>query len=208
MRGHIVNQQVPTFPLPTRGRWKQSNICVASVVMRLRGAWELTTTVWLVPGVFSQVGENSSRGVGRHHTDVMGPGPLGVCPPRDAFPLTMPTCSCSAHVPLPHSCWCSSEIHVACVHAIDRAVEAGKKGTITPEQLLPPYTAAERSRELRHGSRLLLQRAKRVQERSMVLWKKTLHLHGGQQPHVPVSARGRSALQPVNVYEAPLSMGA
>jgi hypothetical protein len=137
-----------------------------------------------------------------------GPGPLGVCPPRDAFPLTMPTCSCSAHVPLPHSCWCSSEIHVACVHAIDRAVGAGKKGTMTPEQLLPPYTAAERSRELPHGSRLLLQRAKRVQERSMVLWKKTLHLHGGQQPHVPVSARGRSALQPVNVYEAPLSMGA
>jgi hypothetical protein len=79
---------------------------------------------------------------------------------------------------------------------------------MTTEDLLPPYTAAERSREFRHRSRMLLQRAKRARERSMVLRNETIYLCMGQRPHVPISARGRSALQPVNVYEAPLSMGA
>jgi hypothetical protein len=79
---------------------------------------------------------------------------------------------------------------------------------MTTEDLLPSYTAVERSRELRHRSRLLLQRAKRAREQSLVLRHQTVHLCLGQRPHVLVSTRGRSALQPVNVYEAPLSMGA
>ena len=79
---------------------------------------------------------------------------------------------------------------------------------MTTEDLLPPYTAVERGRELRHRSRLLLRRAKRTREQSLVLRNQTVHLRVAQRPHVLVSARGRSALQPVNVYEASLSMGA
>jgi hypothetical protein len=79
---------------------------------------------------------------------------------------------------------------------------------MTTDDLLPPYTAAERSRELRNRSSLLLQRAKRACDRSKVLRNIPVHLCMMRRQHVPVSDRGRSALQPVNVYEAPLSMGA
>jgi hypothetical protein len=79
---------------------------------------------------------------------------------------------------------------------------------MTTEQLLPPYTAAERSRELPHRSSLLLQRAKRACDRSMVLRNMPVHLCTMRRQHVPGTPWGRSTLQPVNVYEAPLSMGA
>jgi hypothetical protein len=79
---------------------------------------------------------------------------------------------------------------------------------MTPEQLLPPYTAAECSRELRHRSSLLLQRTKRARERSMVIRNESVHLRTGRRQHVPVATRRRSALQPVNVYETPLRLGA
>jgi hypothetical protein len=76
------------------------------------------------------------------------------------------------------------------------------------EALLPPYTAVERSRELRHRSRLLLHRAKRARERSMVLRNMPVHLCTVRRQQVLVATLGRSALQPVNVYEASLRMGA
>ena len=71
--------------------------------------------------------ERSGAYFGRNHKGMVGPVPLGVCPPRYALPLARPNCSCYAHVPITHSYWCASKIHVSFARAIDSAAEAGEK---------------------------------------------------------------------------------
>ena len=80
---------------------------------------------------------------------------------------------------------------------------------MTTESLLPPFTEAERARELCHRSRMLHQRAQRACARSKILRHTSMqYLRLVQSLHGPLSARMGTALQPVNVYEASLSLGA
>jgi hypothetical protein len=79
---------------------------------------------------------------------------------------------------------------------------------MTTESLLPPFTAAERARELCHCSHMLRQRAKRACARSQILRHTALHLRLGQRLHSPLSGSMGADLRPVNVYEASLSLGA
>ncbi len=74
--------------------------------------------------------------------------------------------------------------------------------------LLPPYTAAERSRELCHRSRMLRQRARRACDRSQVLRHQSAQWRMVRRQHVLGAARGVICSAPVNVYEALLSLGA
>jgi hypothetical protein len=79
---------------------------------------------------------------------------------------------------------------------------------MTTEPLLPPFTEAERARELCHRSHMLCQRAKRACARSQVLRHTSMQLRTVQSLHGPLSARMGVDLQPVNIYEASLRLGA
>jgi len=79
---------------------------------------------------------------------------------------------------------------------------------MTTEPLLPPFTAAERARELCHRSHMLCRRAQRACARSTVLRHTSVHLRTVQRLHGPLAVRRGADLRPVNVYEASLSLGA